>query len=114
MATTSTTSATTSATSSLVTALGGGSGVDMTALANSLAVAQFAGRTDQISTKSDKLDKQISAASNLKSMLLSLSTSLGERVRTGDLSPQPKIGNASVASAALRDRRCPRAAIRWK
>ncbi|MCC6828090.1 MAG: flagellar filament capping protein FliD [Novosphingobium sp.] len=101
MATTSTTSATTSATSSLVTALGGGSGVDMTALANSLAVAQFAGRTDQISTKSDKLDKQISAASNLKSMLLSLSTSLGERVRTGDLSPQPKIGNASVASAAL-------------
>lgn len=110
MVTTSTTSATSSATSSLVTALGGGSGVDMTALANNLAVAQFAGRTDQLTTRSDKLDKQISAASNLKSMLLSLSTSLGERVRTGDLSPQPRIANPSVAGATLSGSTLPKGA----
>lgn len=101
MATTSTTSASTSATSSLVAALGGGSGIDMTALANNLAVAQFAGRTDILTSRADKLDKQISAASNLKSMLTSLTSSLGDRVRTGDLSPQPLIANGAVAKGTL-------------
>jgi flagellar hook-associated protein 2 len=102
MATTSTTSTTTSsATSSLVTALGGGSGIDMTALATNLAVAQFAGRVDQLSAKSDTLDKQISAASNIKSMLSGLSTSLGDRVRTGDLSPKPLVANTAIASGTL-------------
>ena len=98
---TTTSSATSSATSSLVSALGGGSGVDMTALANNLAVAQFAGKTDRLTAKSDTLDKQISSASNLKSMLSSLSSSLGDRVRTGDLSPQPRIANTAVASGTL-------------
>lgn len=98
---TTTSSATSSATSSLVTALGAGSGIDMTALANNLAVAQFAGKTDRLTTRSETLDKQISAASNLKSMLSSLSTSLGDRVRTGDLSPQPQVANGAVASGSL-------------
>lgn len=53
----STSSATTS--SSLVTALGGGSGIDMTALANNLATAQFASRNDRLAAKSEKLDAQI-------------------------------------------------------
>lgn len=101
MATTSSTSASTSATASLVAALGGGSGIDMTALANNLAVAQFSGRTDLLTARADKLDKQISAASNLKSMLTSLSSSLGDRVRTGDLSPQPIIANSAVARGSL-------------
>lgn len=73
----------------------------MTALANNLAVAQFAGKTDRLTTRSDTLDKQISAASNLKSMLSTLSTSLGDRVRTGDLSPQPQVANTAVASGTL-------------
>lgn len=98
---TTTTSTTSSATSSLVAALGGGSGIDMTALANNLAVAQFAGKTDRLTTQSDTLDKQISAASSLKSMLATLSSSLGDRVRTGDLSPQPQVANTSVASGTL-------------
>src|SRR6218665_2115439 len=101
MATTSSTSASTSATASLVAALGGGSGIDMTALANNLAVAQFSGRTDLLTARAEKLDKQISAASNLKSMLTSLSSSLGDRVRTGDLSPQPLIANSAVAKGSL-------------
>lgn len=73
----------------------------MTALATSLAVAQFAGKTDRLTNQSDTLDKQISAASALKGMLSSLSSSLGDRVRTGDLSPQPKVANTAVASGAL-------------
>lgn len=95
------TSATSSVTSSLVTALGGGSGIDMTALAANLATAQFAGRTDRLTARSETLDKQISAASNLKSMILSLGTSLGERVRQGDLSAQPQLSLPSVAQASL-------------
>lgn len=96
-----TTSSTSSATTSLVTALGGGSGVDMGALAANLAVAQFAGKTDHLTTKSETLDKQISTASTLKSGLLSLASSLGDRVRVGDLSPQPQVANAAVASGSL-------------
>ena len=96
-----TTSSTSSATSSLVTALGGGSGVDMTALATNLAAAQFANRIDRLANRSETLDKQISTASNIKSMLMSLASSLGDRVRAGDLSPQPQVANASVASGTL-------------
>ncbi len=89
------------ATQSLVTALGGGSGIDMTALANNLAVAQFAGKTDRLAAKSETLQKQISTASSLKSGLLTLASSLGERVRAGDLSPQPQVANSAVASGTL-------------
>ena len=73
----------------------------MTALAANLATAQFARRTDLLTAKSDTLDKQISAASDLKSTILSLATSLGDRVRTGDLSPKPQVANAAVATASL-------------
>jgi len=93
------TSSSTSATSSLISALGGGSGIDMAALAANLATAQFAARTDRLTSKSDSLNAKISAASNIKSMLLSLDTSLGTLVRTGDLASKPTVANASVATA---------------
>ncbi|HUD28348.1 MAG TPA: flagellar filament capping protein FliD [Novosphingobium sp.] len=96
---TSTSSATT--TSSLVTALGGGSGIDMTALANNLATAQFSSRNDRLAAKSDKLDAQISAASNIKSLMLGLDSSLGTLVRSGSLARTPVIGNGGVANATL-------------
>jgi flagellar hook-associated protein 2 len=73
----------------------------MTALASNLAAAQFAAKTDRLTAKSETLDKQISTASSIKSMLLAFSTSLGDRVRAGDLSPQPLVANASVAVASL-------------
>lgn len=92
---------TTSATSSLVTALGGGSGIDMAALAANLATAQFAARTDRLTARSDLLERQISAAGELKSQLLQLSTALGDRMRSGDLSAQPQVANPAVASAVL-------------
>ena len=101
--TSSTTSATASAlkTTSLVTALGGGSGIDMAALANNLATAQFEGRNARLTERSDKLNTQISTASNIKSMMLALDTSLGNLVRSGDLARTPSIANSSVASASL-------------
>lgn len=102
------TSSTNSATRSLINSLGAGSGVDMAALATDLAAAQFAARTDRLMVKSETLDRQISAASNLKSMLLSLSTSLGNRIRLGDLSPQPQIANGAVAQASLSQSAQPR------
>ncbi|CDO35558.1 MULTISPECIES: flagellar filament capping protein FliD [Novosphingobium] len=95
------TSSSTSATSSLISAIGGGSGIDFGALAENLAKAQFAARKDQLAVKSDKLDARISAASNIKSMLLNLDTSLGTLVRSGDLARTPSIANASVATASL-------------
>ena len=105
MATTSTTSATQTvaqnATSALLTSLGAGSGIDMTALATNLAAAQFAAKTDRLNTRADTLDKQISAASTIKSALSNLASSLGERVRVGDLSPQPQVANAAVSKATL-------------
>ena len=95
------TSATSSATSSLITALGAGSGIDMAKLASDLAAAQYAGRIDRLSAKSETLKAQISAASDIKSMMLSLATSLGDRVRMGDLSAQPAVDAAGVAKATL-------------
>lgn len=95
------TSATSSATASIVSSLGGGSGINMAELASNLAVAQFANRTDRLAAKSETLDKQISAASNLKSMLLGLTTSFADRLRSGDLSPQPQIANGAIARLSL-------------
>ncbi|HEX8057650.1 MAG TPA: flagellar filament capping protein FliD [Novosphingobium sp.] len=111
MVTTSSTSSTTSATQTvaqtataqLLSSLGAGSGIDMTALATNLATAQFAAKKDRLTTLSDKLDKQISAASTLKSAITNLSTSLGDRVRAGDLSSVPQIANAAVAKVSASD-----------
>ncbi len=99
MVSTSSTSATSSgsATASLISSLGAGSGIDMTGLAEQLSAAQFAARLDQISTRTDKLTTQISSASTLKNMVASLASSLGDRVRTGDLAATPQIANSAVA-----------------
>ena len=86
---------------SIVTALGGGSGIDMAALAQNLATAQFQMRSVRLTTRAETLDRQISTASSLKNQMLQLASALGERVRTGDLSPQPSLGNPGVASARL-------------
>ncbi|MCT2398183.1 flagellar filament capping protein FliD [Novosphingobium mangrovi (ex Huang et al. 2023)] len=99
---TSSTSATSSLkTTSIATLLGAGSGIDMAALANNLATAQFELRTARLNDKTDTLNTRISTASNIKSMLLSLDTSLGTLVRSGDLAPTPSVANSAVATASL-------------
>jgi flagellar hook-associated protein 2 len=86
--------------SSIVSALGGGSGVDMTKLASDLADAQFALRNERLAERSDILERQISTASSLKNSLSLLAGALGERVRSGDLAVTPRIANSSVATAS--------------
>lgn len=100
--TTSSTSAssTSSVTSSIISTLGAGSGINMAGLAEQLATAQFAARIDQLNAKNDKLTTQISAASTLKGMMNSIATSLGDRVRAGDLAATPVIANSSVATVS--------------
>lgn len=92
---------TVTANQSIVSALGAGSGIDMAALASNIANAQFAARASRLATKLETLDSQISAASTLKSMLLGLATSMGERVRDGDLSTQPQLSNGAIAKPSL-------------
>lgn len=96
METTSATSSN-SATANLVATLGAGSGINMASLAEQLANAQFAARLDRITARTEKLTTQISSASTLKSMITSLASSLGDRVRTGDLAAAPQIANSAVA-----------------
>ncbi|MBC7160306.1 MAG: flagellar filament capping protein FliD [Porphyrobacter sp.] len=87
-------------TSSIITALGAGSGIDMAALAADLATAQFQARSERLVARSEVLERQISAASTIKSTLSLLASALGDRVRTGDLSPQPSIASPAVASVS--------------
>ena len=75
---------TTSATSSIIATLGAGSGIDFAAMATNLAQAQFAARTDRLTNQAETLERQISAASALKSSTLQLAASVGDRVRGGD------------------------------
>ncbi|GGZ03863.1 flagellar filament capping protein FliD [Novosphingobium colocasiae] len=96
------------ATSSLVTALGGGSGIDMLDLANKLATAQFSVRNQRLAEKADQLGTQISSISSIKSMLLGLDTSLGTLVRSGDLARTPALANSAVAAATLTGSQTPR------
>ncbi len=99
MATTSST-ASTSATAQIISSLGAGSGINTSQLAEQLAAAQFASRLDTLSAKSEKLTAQISSASNLKSLMSTLSSSIGSLIRTGDLAVTPAITNASVAAVS--------------
>ncbi len=91
---------TTSVTSSIVSALGAGSGVDMTALATNLATAQFQLRNERLTARSETVQRQISIASEIKNALSLLASSLGDRVRVGDLSSQASVANSSVATAS--------------
>lgn len=90
----------TTSSTSIVTALGSGSGIDMTQLANNLAEAQFAARTGKLGARKETLDKQISAASELKSQILQLASALGDRIRAGDLAQKPQVANTAVATAS--------------
>lgn len=90
----------TSLTSSIVQTLGAGSGIDMTALAEGLAQAQFAVRIDRNTQRSEVVERQISEAANLKSLIQQLATGVGDRVRTGDMSSQPLIANSAIATVS--------------
>jgi len=87
--------------SALATALGGGTGVDMTQLAGNLAQAEFGGKLSTLDNQATKVATEISQATQLKSDLLALSTSIGALVRGGSLASTPTVANAAVATATL-------------
>lgn len=87
--------------SSIVAALGGGSGIDMTKLAGDLANAQFALRNERLAERTDVLERRISAASSLKNSLSLLAGALGDRVRSGDLSPSAAAADSGVAAVSV-------------
>ena len=94
-----------SSTSSIVSALGGGSGVDMAKLATDLSQARFAAQVQQLEARSELMETRISSASALKSQISQLATALGDRIRSGDLAPtasttQPGIATVSVAGGS--------------
>jgi flagellar hook-associated protein 2 len=91
---------TTSATSSIIQTLGAGSGIDMAGLAESLAAASFAAKVDRNTARAELVERQISEASELRSSILLLASSVGDRIRSGDLSAQPSIANSSVATVS--------------
>lgn len=89
--------------SSLISALGygGGLNLDTTSLASSLATAEYAGQNAALTNQLSKVQLQISEASQLKSDLLSFSSSLKSLVEGTNLLPQPSVTNSTVASASL-------------
>ncbi len=87
--------------SSIIGALGVGSGVNMARLASDLSQAQFAVRQERLVGRGEQLDRQISAASSLKNSLSVLASSLGDRVRTGDLATRAIVANSSLAEAKV-------------
>lgn len=86
--------------SSIISALGGGSGVDFIQLATDLSEATFSFQRSNLEQRNESLEARISSASILRNALTSLSTALGDRVRNGDLSPRASIGNPAVASVS--------------
>ncbi|WP_298307591.1 flagellar filament capping protein FliD [uncultured Erythrobacter sp.] len=83
--------------SSIISALGAGSGIDFIQLANDLSEASFEPRRANLESRNASLEVQISAAALIRSSLNDLASALGDRVRNGDLSPQPNLANPAVA-----------------
>lgn len=91
----------TSSTSTIISALGGGSGVDMVKLAADLSAARFMPQSEQLTNRSDALEAKISAASTLRNQLTQLASAMGDRIRNGDLAPSATIGNPGVAKVSV-------------
>ncbi|MEO1490201.1 MAG: flagellar filament capping protein FliD, partial [Pseudomonadota bacterium] len=87
--------------SSIIAALGAGSGINFTQLAEDLAEASFGPQREALEVRNDDLQARISVASQLRSTLTELSSALGDRIRLGDLSPQISLGNSSVARVSI-------------
>ncbi len=87
--------------SSIIATLGVGSGINFSQLANDISEASFGFRREQLETRNQTLDARISAASLLRNSLTNLTSSLGDRIRSGDLAPTVNIANSAVASASV-------------
>lgn len=84
---------------SITGALGAGSGIDIKSLVTQLVDAQYAARTEQITTKQESLTAQISAVSQLKGGISGFSNALTALVKGGTLATQPSSSNPGAVKA---------------
>lgn len=82
---------------SILSALGGGSGVNFIKLADDLSAATYDTQRNRLQQQAEDLEARISAAARIRSSLSDLAGALGDRVRNGDLARRPSIGDPSVA-----------------
>jgi flagellar hook-associated protein 2 len=87
--------------SSIISALGAGSGIDFTRLAEDISTASFAVQRNNITARKTALEAQISAAATLRGAITGLASALGDRIRSGDLAPQGELANPGSARAAI-------------
>lgn len=87
--------------SSIISALGAGSGIDFTRLAEDIATASFAVQRNNITARKTALEAQISAAATLRGAITGLASALGDRIRSGDLAPKGELANPAVARVTV-------------
>jgi flagellar hook-associated protein 2 len=87
--------------SSIISALGAGSGIDFTRLAEDIATASFAVQRNNITARKTALEAQISAAATLRGAITGLASALGDRIRSGDLAPKGELANPAVARVSV-------------
>jgi flagellar hook-associated protein 2 len=87
--------------SSIISALGAGSGIDFTRLAEDISTASFAVQRNNITARKTALEAQISAAATLRGAITGLASALGDRIRSGDLAPKGELGNSAVARVTV-------------
>lgn len=85
--------------SSILTSLGAGSGINLSALVTQLVDAQFASRTQQLNRQNQRLSAQISGASQLRSNITSFADGLRTLATSGTTSTNPTSANTAVVTA---------------
>lgn len=86
---------------SIAKTLGAGSGIDVGALVTSLVEAQFAGKTQALTEKSEKLEAQISGVAKLKSAIAGFNTALKSLVSGGSLASTLASSNETAVKASF-------------
>lgn len=85
---------------SIAKTLGTGSGIDTTALVQSLVDAQFELKTQQLTKREETLTAQISAASTHKSNITGFATALSTLSRSGNLATQPTSSHTNIVNVS--------------
>lgn len=80
----------------ILTSLNAGSGIDVKALTEELLAAEQAPRQQQIDTRLQRVDAQISALGQFRSALDTMVSAVASRVSSGELSGQPVVSDGSI------------------
>lgn len=94
--------------SSIISSLGAGSGIDFGRLATDLSEVTFANQRQTLGDTNARLEARISAVSNLRGMVTSLVSALGDRLRAGDLAARANLSNPAIASVTTLPGTAPR------